>query len=363
VKYQGQLPKIRNFLKMPDGGMLMPNTLDIAQVAETLNGQANTYRIGQLQTIRKAMKGLRRLPSRDIFTGRTIHDDWAFHHGGRSELQFNIGREHPDGADELRHGVAFSFELSQTLPSIDVLVPKARRFGEYLQMYPDHFADMRMWHYRDRERSDDYAPAAILPELVRTGVFVFLGKRQPASSIDYGTVLTDFDRLLPLYEYVESGREQEALPTRDGFAFRPGTTSRAASASATLAERQLNITLRHNLMQAALCQRLVAEHGEGNVADEQPSGLGTKIDVVLRTETQQYWYYEIKTASSPQGCLREALGQILEYSFWPGAREASRLIVCGESALDADGAKYLRQLQERFNLPIAYEQITVPDAG
>jgi hypothetical protein len=43
-----------------------------------------------------------------------------------------------------------------------------------------------------------------------------------------------------------------------------------------------------------------------------------------------------------------------------GAQEASRLIVCGESALDADGTAYLRQLQTRFSLPIAYEQITVP---
>jgi hypothetical protein len=113
-------------------------------------------------------------------------------------------------------------------------------------------------------------------------------------------------------------------------------------------------------MQAALCERLIAEHGVDNVADELPSGLGIKIDVVLRTGAQQYWYYEIKTATSPRGCLREALGQILEYSFWPGAREAARLIVCGESALDADGAAYLRQLQTRFSLPILYEQITVP---
>lgn len=340
----------------------MPDTLDIARIAEALNMQAGGNRIGQLQFIRKAMKGFERLPSRDIFTKQTIHDGWAFHHGGRSELQFNIGREHRDGAEELRHGVAFSFELSQTLPSIDVLVPKARRFGEYLQMYPDHFADMRMWHYSDGEPSGDYAPASILPELVRTGVFVFLGQRQLAASVDYRTILSDFDRLLPLYEFVESGQEQGGIQAQDGFTFRPGTTARAASASVTLAERQLNITLRHNLMQAALCQRLIAEHGVENVADEQPSGLGTKIDVVLRAGTQQYWYYEIKTASSPRGCLREALGQILEYSFWPGAREASRLIVCGESALDDDGAAYLRQLQTRFSLPIAYEQITVPDA-
>jgi hypothetical protein len=47
----------------------------------------------------------------------------------------------------------------------------------------------------------------------------------------------------------------------------------------------------------------------------------------------------------------------MEYAYWPGAREAKRLIVCGESPLDGDGETYLRQLKNRFALPIDYEQI------
>ena len=338
----------------------MPDTLNITRIAGELNERARTHPIGQLQSIRKTIKGFRRQPSKDIFTSQTIHEGWAFHHGGRSELQFNIGHEEPNAHDELRHGVAFSFELSQTLPSIDVLVPKARLFNEYLQMYPDQFADMRMWHYRDGERSDDYAPGAILPELVRPGVFVFLGKRQLASAIDFEQMLTDFDRLLPLYEYVETGREQGSVDAPRDFSFRAGTNVRAVAAKATLAERELNINLRHNLLQASLCERLIAEHGSENVADEQPTGFGTKIDVVLRRSENEYWYYEIKTASSARACLREALGQILEYAYWPRAREASKLIICGESALDRDASAYLMQLRTRFGLPLTYEQIGLP---
>jgi hypothetical protein len=342
----------------------MLDNLAINLIATKLNERSATHAIGRLQSIRKALKGFERLPSREIFTAQTIHDGWAFHHGGRTELQFNIGRENVSGAEELRHGVAFSFELSQTLPDIDVLVPKARLFNEYLQMYPEQLADMRMWHYLKGVRSNDYAPGAILPELVTPHVFVFLGKRQAVENIDYDEILSDFDRLLSLYEYVEGGGERPGGPNSTGFEFRPGTTVRASSTSATLPERQLNITLRHNLMQAALCKRLIVQHGAANVRAEQPSGLGTLIDVALRVAERQYWYYEIKTGSSPRGCLREALGQVLEYSFWPGAQEASRLIVCGESALDAEGAAYLRQLQTRFNLPVSYEQITVSsDAG
>ncbi len=218
---------------------------------------------------------------------------------------------------------------------------------------------MRMWHYHEGERSDDYPAGPILPELVVPGVFVFLGKRQLVASIDLEIVLNDFDRLLPLYEYVEIGHELESGETQQGFKFRAGTNVRAASATVTLAERELNITLRHNLLQAALCKRLIAQYGVENVADEQPSGLGTKIDVVLRRQPDEYWYYEIKTSSSARSCLREAFGQILEYSYWPRAREAAKLIICGESVLDEDAAIYLRQLQTRFHLPITYEQIVL----
>src|SRR4051794_10143662 len=106
----------------------MPDSRDCNIIAKELNSRSAGHPIGQLQSIRKALKAFRRLPSREIFTDRTIHKEWAFHHGGRTELQFNIGLEVVDGIERLHHGVAFSFQLSQTLPDIDVLVPKARLF-------------------------------------------------------------------------------------------------------------------------------------------------------------------------------------------------------------------------------------------
>jgi hypothetical protein len=110
---------------------------------------------------------------------------------------------------------------------------------------------------------------------------------------------------------------------RQGFTFRAGCTERPAATTATLAERELNVSLRHNLLQAALTRRLIATFGVGNVGDEHASGLGTKIDVVLRHGKNEFWYYEIKTAC-PRACLREALGQVMEYAYWPGAREPAR---------------------------------------
>lgn len=335
---------------------------DVGPIARALNVRAASYAIGGLQEIRKRLRGYSRRPSSDIFTSHTIHPHWAFHYGGRTELQFNIGLEDVTGELELRHGVAFSFEPSQSLPSIDVLVPKVGLFNDYMRAYPEAYPDMRMWHYRDDARSSDYPAAPIMTELVVPGPFVFLGKRQRIAEIDYDVILADFDRLLPLYEYVESGGREspDAAQSRAAFSFRAGcSTDRPAATAASLAERELDISLRHNLLQAALTRRLIAQFGAANVADEHASGFGTKIDVVLRRAAAEFWYYEIKTAHSPRTCLREALGQIMEYAYWPGAQEASRLIICGESALDDEGAAYLRRLNERFRLPLAYEQIVL----
>lgn len=332
-------------------------TLDIAGVAATLNELASGHPIGQLQDIRKALKGFDRRPGDKIFSAQTIFTDWAFHHGGRTELQFNIGREESDAGEVLRHGIAFSFETNQTLPTIDVLVPKAGLFNDYLRSNPDDFGDMRMWHWY-KSRSPDRLPVPIPESLVAKGVFVFLGKCQPGELIDYELILSDFDRLLPLYRYVESGGAHEPipLPAKTGFAFKAGCMPKLGAATATLAAKVLDLDLRHNLLQDKLAQRLIAEYGVENVSTEQPSGAGTRIDVVVR-QKDQYWFYEIKTARSPRVCLREAVGQLLEYGYWPRGQDpvATRLVVVGESPLDADGGEYLHRLTNGFGLPLEYQ--------
>jgi len=332
---------------------------DLRSIISEVNLRAKTHPIGMLQEIRKNLKGLKRLP-RTIFTSLTTFDEWAFHYGGRKELQFNIGIEYLEGADELRYGVAFSLETSQSLPSIDVLIPKVKLFNDFMQLHSEKYADMRMWHYTRIGRSSDYMPTSIPYELVTTGVFIFLGKRQPLNQLDYEPLLSDLDRLLPLYEYVESGGKSQSISsaTVAPFRFRPGDTVKALSAVVSLAQRELDINLRHNVLQEALHRRLAKDYGAENVGDEQQSGIGTSIDVVV-SQKGEYWFYEIKTAQSPRVCLRQAIGQLLEYSFWPGSQEATRLIVVGEAALDEEGTKYLHTLRKRFSLPIEYEQIVV----
>lgn len=337
----------------------MPNK-NLTSIISEVNSRAETHPIGRLQEIRKDLKRLKHLPASKIFTSLTTFDEWAFHHGGRKEIQFNIGFERPDDIDELRYGVAFSLETSQSLPSIEVLIPKVRFFNDFMQLYSETYADMRMWHYTGKERSSDYRPTSIPPELVTDGVFIFLGKRQPLTQLDYEQILNDLDRLLPLYRYVESDGKLQLISTVtvDKFKFRSGCTSKISSTVATRAQRELDIDLRHHALQEALHHQLAEKYGAGNVGTELQSGVGTSVDVVVR-QNDEYWFYEIKTSHSPRACIRQALGQLLEYAFWPGAQNASRLIIVGETALDEEGSMYLHMLKERFSLPIEYEQIVI----
>jgi hypothetical protein len=267
-------------------------TLNIPAIADKLNELAPPHPIGKLQNIRKRLKKLNRRPGDDIFSTQTTFENWAFHHGGRKELQFNIGYADSDRNDDLRHGVAFSFEPSQTLPSIDVLVSKVKFFNDFMQLNAGEFSDMRMWYYDDL-RSVDRPPGPIPSTLVRKGVFVFLGNRQPAEQIDYESILHDFDRLLPLYEYVESEGTTAPVPLpKTGFKFKAGSSKKVKAAMGSLAEKELDLDLRHNILQEALYERLASKHGKDNVHTEQPSGAGTQIDIVVKM-AYDYWFYEI----------------------------------------------------------------------
>jgi hypothetical protein len=333
-------------------------SLNIPAIADKLNRLARPHPIGKLQEIRTQLRKLNRRPGDKIFSTHTTFDVYAFHHGGRKELQFNIGYADGDNNDDLRHGVAFSFELSQTLKSIEDLVPKVKLFNDFMELNAGEFSDMRMWHYDDG-RSVDRPPGPIPSGLVREGVFIFMGNRQPAKKIDYERILDDLDRLLPLYRYVESHGATAPVPLpKTGFNFKAGRSKKATSAKATLPEKELDLDLRHNCLQEALYQRLASKYGKDNVRTEQPSGVGTLIDMVMKVKAE-YWFYEIKTALTPRACLREAIGQLLEYGFWPGSQEPTRFIVIGESPLDEDGQEYLRRLKQRFSLPIEYEAIGI----
>jgi hypothetical protein len=336
----------------------LSNEIDIQAIAAKLNTKARQHPIGDLQRLRKQLKGSQNTTGDKIFTKITIRKDYAFHYGGRTELQFNIGIETNSSSENFRHGVAFSLKTSRAHPNLEPLYPKVARFNDFLRQHGESLSDFKMWHFEGDRRIGEYQPKLINPEIAKDGNFIFLGRIQPRERpIDYEAILSDFDRLLPLYEYVESKIDQHNSSPMT-FEFRPGPPSQRVSVEYTRAQLHLDFTLRHNLMQQALYKKLVERHGEDNVGAENPTFAGYRVDLVVR-EADKLTYYEIKAYQSPRACIREALGQLLEYSCWPGRQPASRLVVVGATPLNEDGRSYLIYLNKSFRLNLEYQSISI----
>ena len=330
----------------------------VAKLAEEINRRAKGRPVGQLQKLRKLRMGLSKVHR--LFNQQTTHEDWAHHVGGQSELQFNIGFETIEGARMFRHGVALSMQPNRSLTrdSISrIFLGRIQRFNSYLENYPESFEDFAMWHFDDSERVGEYAPGPIPGSLVRPKVFVVLGKVCSPEDIDVEAILDDFDRFMPLYEFVEGMSRASAREPRttSGFQWVSGNSARASRASIDLPERKTEAVLRHNELQDALHSHLRDMHGSENVRSELNCGIGKFVDVAVR-HGNDYVYYEIKTGFSARSCLREAFGQLMEYSFWPGAQEASELVVVGEPPLDDEAVDYLELLRKRFSVPLTYRQ-------
>jgi hypothetical protein len=314
---------------------------------------------GTLQERRRRIQNLDRRPSLVPF-GSANDEYWAFHIGGRTELQFNLGLEEGLPSGNLRYGVAFSFETSRSLPSIDILLPKAARFNDFILEHPEDVAGLWMWHFGDgreeRTRVGPYAPRVISAGLFRHGVFVFLGGIGSSDSPDYDAILDTLDALLPLWEYVES-HDAVASPTSVEPPLRRELSQRAAT-TGTRSELTLNIELRHNVIQRRLLDLLIEEHGEESVGVEFEATGGGRVDAIVLTRSERV-LYEVKTATSARACIREALGQLLDYGCWPGRIQATRLVIVGSGARTPEAVAYLERLSGLVPLTIAYCQVAI----
>lgn len=122
-------------------------------------------------------------------------------------------------------------------------------------------------------------------------------------------------------------------------------------------EKELDVFIRHSLIQEKLISKLEQQYGSDSVAAEQYIGLN-RIDVVVKNN-QEYYFYEVKTANTARDCIRDAFGQLLDYCYYPKRRNAAKIFVVGESAPDSDSKAYLNFTKSEFNIPIDYVRVSL----
>ncbi len=329
---------------------------NIKEIAITLNTLSMDYKIGNLQDLRKKLKGLDRRPGTDLFREETISRDneWAFHFGGRKELQFNIGTE----KEGLRFGIAFSLEPSQTLPDISLLYPKIYKFNQYIREKPSFLHEYKMWYWQKSNRSSIFNVSEINEDLIQNNNFIFIGKISEA--LDYDQILSTFDHLLELYIYVESSDKIDSSDSSDDtstFTFTPSKRQLVAKRNYSTVQRQISVDVRHSILQEKLYNNLASQYGVENIAIEHMIN-GKPVDLILRNDSE-FWFFEVKTNRTAKECIRAAFGQLFEYAYWPGKINANRLIVAGEKPLDQSSMGYLDFLKNKFGIPIEYTQVNI----
>lgn len=82
------------------------------------------------------------------------------------------------------------------------------------------------------------------------------------------------------------------------------------------------------------------------------------VDIKAITKEGAWHYFEIKT-SNPKQSIRLALGQILEYAFFPNKEKAEKLIIIADEKPNDDVIIYLEYIRNRFDLPITYRHFNL----
>ena len=110
-------------------------------------------------------------------------------------------------------------------------------------------------------------------------------------------------------------------------------------------------------------QWLVERHGAEHVAHEQPTGAGgARIDLAVRLAPDQLVFYEIKTYPSLMAGIRVALGQLLEYAYFPEGCRADQLVIVSYHKPEPAAMQYLENLRVRTGLPVYYGYFDLEEA-
>ncbi len=104
----------------------------------------------------------------------------------------------------------------------------------------------------------------------------------------------------------------------------------------------------HNKIQNTLSKILRASGQFKNIQVEK-----NNVDVQATSNNNELHFFEIKTDTAKNN-IRQAVGQLFEYSFYPTTTKANKLIVVGDEEPSREVKNYIKHLREQTGLKIFY---------
>lgn len=112
----------------------------------------------------------------------------------------------------------------------------------------------------------------------------------------------------------------------------------------------------HNQIQDGFLKWLRETHPDDDCHKEATTAYATRVDVVRVMRDGGRVFYEVKSYRDAKTCVRVAIGQLMEYAYFPNKSLAEKLVVVGDCAPGSKLKSYLRHLNKSFQFPISYIQ-------
>lgn len=156
--------------------------------------------------------------------------------------------------------------------------------------------------------------------------------------------LTQQDHIEAVFgPYVEGGSAPKRPLSRGTRRKATGDTERSVSGG------KVKVSKAHDRMQQSLFDHLAEIHGTQNVRMEVDG-----VDILLQIRGE-VTLFEVKPHMSVTLCIREALGQLLEYSWRLGkSKPVKELVVVGYAEMTQEEEQYFEYVRSSIGLPLRY---------
>jgi len=142
------------------------------------------------------------------------------------------------------------------------------------------------------------------------------------------------------------------------FSFTSGHNKAVRGRTASYSEHTRDLNDLHAVIQDKLYTALSNRYGKQNVGTEHNTGAFSRVDVVVK-DGDNFIFYEIKTSLTLMSCIRDAIGQLLEYRYQVGKVKVPKLIIVSQHPPDNETESYLKSLRDDHDIPVFYEQCSV----
>jgi len=206
-----------------------------------------------------------------------------------------------------------------------------------------HIIDSKLRIHWDYHAPDISANASVVRALKQYGMMPI--KRQNHIEYIFGERL--IDKAIDIFEF-ESGQGDKFIDEEISL-----------HSKYVREKREVEIKLLHKQISISLTKYLISIYGINNVRAEHPVRSSRKrIDLLVRNKSQ-YIFYEIKTYASIKTSIREALGQLLEYTFDTRIAQPTEMIIISHIPADDSIVRYMNFLRKNFKMSLYYQYFDI----